>query len=80
MSEAPTQPRPWWVRLAVKRAWKRRSALFQLKFMGLFLLLFLYITLSGNIVLGLAGMAIEVFITLWLWLAVRWVDRNGQWP
>jgi len=27
----------------------------------------------------LVGMVLNVILALWMWLAVRWMDRNGQW-
>ena len=89
MSKTPTQPRPSWVWLAIGRASTRRAALSHLTILGLNLSLFLGITgvesasqtVLGKIALalGLAGTVFGVISMLWVWLAVRWVDRNGQW-
>ena len=89
MSDTPTQPRPWWVRLSVGRTSTRRAAFSQLTILGLNLSILLAITgiestsesLFGRIAfaIGLVGMVVNVILALWVWLAVRWVDRNGQW-
>ncbi len=91
MSKTPTQPRPWWVRFAVGRASTRKTALFtNFTIMGCNLLLLLFCiiglltaseALFGTIalVVALAATASEVILILWTWLAVRWMDRNGQW-
>lgn len=89
MSETPTQPRPSWVWLVLGRASTRRTAFSHLAILALNLSLFLGITgvesasesLFGKIAfaLGLVGTALGVISILWAWLAVRWVDRNGQW-
>jgi len=31
------------------------------------------------VALGLIGMVVQAVAALWVWLAVRWVNRNGQW-
>jgi uncharacterized membrane protein len=89
MSETPNQPRPWWVRVAVGRTSTRQAAFSQFAILCLNLAILLAITgvestsnsLFGKIAfaLGLAGMALNVILVLWVWQAVRWVDRNGHW-
>lgn len=89
MSETPTQPRPWWVQLAVGRTSTRRAAFSQLAILSLNLSILLLITgmesvsesLFGRIAfaVGLAGTVLNLILAIWVWLAVRWVDRNGQW-
>jgi hypothetical protein len=89
MSETPTQQRPWWVRLAVRRISTRRAAFSQLAILALiFCILFVFAgaesaseSLFGRIAFGvdLVGMVLIVILALWMWLAVRWMDRNSQW-
>jgi hypothetical protein len=90
MSESPTQLRPRWVRLALGRISTRRVALSQCTALLANLIMLLACialplsgseTLFGMIGLGvvLAGMVVDLILILWVWLAVRWVDRHGQW-
>ena len=89
MKESPAKSRPTWVRLAVGRVSTRKATLTQLAIVGSNLAIFLCITavawgsesLLGKIAfaLGLAGTALVLIRILWVWLAIRWVDRNGQW-
>jgi hypothetical protein len=81
--------RPLWVRVAARAGTKRQTVLVQI---GLCVLLagigllgaaiesgsnsFLgSLTLPG----GLAVASLGAGAALWLWLAVRWVDRNSKW-
>jgi hypothetical protein len=31
------------------------------------------------VALGLIGVVLQAVAALWVWLAIRWVNRNGQW-
>jgi phage-related holin len=89
MSQTPAQPRPSWVRFAVGRSSARSAAFSQIAFLLLNLVFFVVIAVTesasesqlGKIAfaIGLAGIALNVILAFWVWLAVRWVDRNGQW-
>lgn len=89
MTESPAQLRPRWVRYALGRISTRKSALSQCTVLGLNLALLGCITtplsetdtVFGKIGFGvaLAGIVVNLVLILWVWLAVRWVDRNGQW-
>jgi hypothetical protein len=89
MSETPSQPLPGWVRLAVGRSSARQRAQTHLKFLVLNFLMFLAMTglewgsesVLGKVAvtLGLIGMVCQAVALFWVWLDIRWVDRNGQW-
>lgn len=89
MNETPRQPRPFWVWLAVGRASTRSTALSKFTIRGLNLAILLAITgvesasesLLGKIAfaLGLGGMVLNMMVAICVWLAVRWVDRHGEW-
>ncbi len=89
MSEKPSQPPPRWVRLVLGRSWDRRREQALLMFLGLNFVMLLAMTglewgsesVLGKVVftLGLIGMLLQALVALWLWLAIRWLDRNGQW-
>jgi hypothetical protein len=89
MSEKPSQPPPGWVQLAVGRSLDRRRAQAILTFLGLNFAILLAITglewgsesVLGKVAvaLGLIGMVLQALAVLWVWFAIRWVNRNGQW-
>ena len=89
MNEAPTQPRPRWVRFALGSSSTRSTAYSQLGTLGLNLAICLLLTAVeadsktrlGQIAFGvaLAGLVLNGILLLWVWLAFRWVDQKGQW-
>ena len=91
MSKTPTQPfpggcgLPWGKRqharlrcLPISQSWVCNLPLLLFCIIGL---LTASEALFGTIalVVALAATASEVILILWTWLAVRWMDRNGQW-
>jgi hypothetical protein len=77
------------VRIAVGRASTRRAAFFQLAFVGLLFLLTLCLaglqpvgeSPLGKVVfsLWLTAAVLNLAVALWVWRAIRWVDRNDRW-
>jgi hypothetical protein len=77
------------VRIAVGRASTRRAAFSQVATLGLICLLALCVagvesasdSLLGRVAFSaaLAAAAVNLVLALWVWRAVRWVDRNGRW-
>jgi len=85
MSEKQSQPAPVWVRLAIDPSLGRRRAYFVLTLNFAVLLVITGIEWGSESVLGKVAVALGligmVFLTVtacWMWLAFRWVDRNGQ--
>jgi len=64
---------------------KTASSIFKSVILLFFVAILLSISPSESLLgkiafgLGLAGMVINLIAALWVWLAVHWVDRNGQW-
>jgi len=77
------------VQLAVGRTLERRRVQTIWMFLALTFAILLAMTglewgsesVLGKVafVLGLIGMALQGVAALWVWLAIRWVDRNGRW-
>ena len=83
------EPLPAWVRLAVRSGTRRQTAVMQ----AILSLLVAVMSLGGaastfgsDSVLGrisfliqLTAGCVAIVVALLIWLAVRWVDRSGQW-
>ncbi len=80
---------PLWVRMAVRKGWRRRTAVGQVVMCALLtgLGLLLVGSASGSssflgalaLPIGLAGAGLCAAMALWSWLAVLWMDRNSKW-
>jgi hypothetical protein len=74
---------PWWVRINLMSSFKRevlRRTLFTYTILGVAqLFLFNETILSGK--WSYVHFIISFFtgLILWLWLAIRWIDRHGDW-
>ena len=78
-----SEQNPLWVRLAVGKGNKRPAVISSLIGAGMLagLALFSVVSEFGNLgwlalSVGLAGAAGAILATVWIWLAVRWADRN----
>lgn len=72
---ALTQPEaewPWWVAMPLERVGSRRGAL---ALLGLCAAIGVVLVALGD----RAGAAFLAYI-VWVWLAIRWVDRHEGWP
>lgn len=80
--------RPWWVRQAVPARMPRRAAIVR-NYCTLLcgvVLFVIEVNKDRNGLLSALGLVAQSFalfiwvaITLWIWLAVRWLDRNDKW-
>ena len=70
--DPPEAERPWWVATPSERVGSRRGALA--------LLGVCFAIGVGLIALGDRAGAAFLSATVWVWLAIRWVDRHRGWP
>ena len=79
---------PWWVLIALRHGKRRDAAVFAIlvAILGQLSLIFAIVAIwnestSGRILfcLQLLGGCIFLGGAIWYWLAIRWIDRKGQW-
>jgi len=88
--EALEKPRPKWVRIVLREGMKRSAAKTQT--VVFLILFFIAISIAAGInwdeasTLGKIAVPLELVFAafvlvfaIWMWTAVRWVDRNGKW-
>ena len=81
--------RPGWVRWAVGRRSDRPTAIRLLRVQAMntaVMVLIVALSFSSeslvgriSLVAGLIGVLLLVPLCLWMWRAIRWMDRNGGW-
>jgi hypothetical protein len=88
-SAAQQSQLPWWVRFVVPAGGKRREAfsrhyyiIFQIGLALYILCISDHTTLLGRIgfVLLLISLCVSVALIVWIWVAIRWMDRRKLWP
>jgi hypothetical protein len=79
---------PWWARIALRHRLRRKARLLAACFsiLGLISLTDAAIvsnseSISGRIAfyLQLSAGCLFSAVAIWYWLAIRWVDKKGQW-